>query len=110
MSEMKQFRQGDVLLIQVPSLPKKQEGKEIERDPNGRIVLALGEATGHAHALRADADAVLMSFGAERYLKVKQPARLWHEEHDPIDLDGGSVFKVVIQSEYDPVKMRQVQD
>jgi hypothetical protein len=107
---MKQFRQGDVLLIQVPSVPKKGEGKEVPRDPQGRIVLALGEATGHAHALRADADAVLMSFGAERYLKTKAPARLWHEEHDPIDLDGGATFRVIIQSEYDPVKMRQVQD
>ncbi len=42
------IRQGDVLLVPVKSLPIG--AKEIPLD-KGRIVLAYGEVTGHAHAI-----------------------------------------------------------
>ena len=42
------FRQGDVGLIPVASLP--DGAKKVPRD-KGRIVLAYGEVTGHAHAI-----------------------------------------------------------
>jgi hypothetical protein len=44
-------RQGDVLLIPVDEIPAGL--KTVPRD-NGRVILAYGEATGHAHAVRAD--------------------------------------------------------
>lgn len=43
-----QYRQGDILLVRVEKLPGKL--KSIERE-NGRVVLAHGEATGHAHSV-----------------------------------------------------------
>jgi hypothetical protein len=46
----KTYRQGDVLLIRVDSLPTGL--REIPRD-RGRVVLAYGETTGHAHAIEA---------------------------------------------------------
>jgi len=46
----KTYRQGDVLLIRVDALPTGL--REIPRD-RGRVVLAYGETTGHAHAIEA---------------------------------------------------------
>ena len=45
------FRQGDVLLV--PVRPERLPGhaRPLPRDARGRLVLALGEATGHAHAV-----------------------------------------------------------
>lgn len=43
----KHYRQGDVAIQRIASLPKKL--KLVERDA-GRVILAHGEVTGHAHA------------------------------------------------------------
>lgn len=43
------YRQGDVLIVERKSLPK--DVVEVEPE-GGRIVLAYGERTGHAHAIR----------------------------------------------------------
>ena len=43
-----QYRQGDVLIVPVRSMPGGMARRE--RD-GGRIVLAYGEVTGHAHAI-----------------------------------------------------------
>lgn len=103
---MRQFRQGDVLLVATISIPCTLAPQERE---NGRIILAHGEATGHSHAI-ADQGAIL--FGAdiaERYLKVSRPVRLYHEEHDEIRLPAGT-YRVVIQREYSPEEIRRVVD
>ena len=44
-----QFRQGDVYLEQIKSLPSNLQIKE--PDLPGKIVLAYGEATGHHHSI-----------------------------------------------------------
>jgi hypothetical protein len=44
------FRQGDVLLVRIDDLPAGL--KEAPRDKHGHIVLALGESSGHRHAIR----------------------------------------------------------
>ena len=48
----KMYRQGDVLIRRLKKLPPEPEGgsEKVERD-NGRVVLAYGEVTGHAHAI-----------------------------------------------------------
>ena len=70
-----QFRQGDVLLERVSSLPTKVT--PVARDERGRLVLMLGEATGHAHAI-LEPNAVLYQAAdvAERYLEVRESAEL----------------------------------
>ncbi len=90
------FRQGDVLLLAVEGLP---EGAAPERR-SGRIVLAEGEATGHAHAI-AEPDARAFTHDGQRYLLTKSIAQLVHEEHAPIEVPPGT-WRVVIQREYAP--------
>lgn len=66
----KMYRQGDVLIQQIASLPSKLN--PVPRE-NGRIVLAHGEVTGHAHAL---AEAGTKKFTGEdgaEYFDVKGP-------------------------------------
>ena len=43
------YRQGDVLIVPITSIPKTVE--PIARE-QGRIILAHGEVTGHAHAIK----------------------------------------------------------
>ena len=90
------FRQGDVLLLAVDALP---EGATAERR-SGRIVLAEGEVTGHAHAI-AEPDARAFTHEGQRYLLTKSVAQLVHEEHAPIEVPAGT-WRVVIQREYEP--------
>jgi hypothetical protein len=90
-------RQGDVLLVPVETIP--ETAKPVARD-RGRVILAYGEVTGHAHAV-ADATAVELRDGDQRYLRVPRPVTLRHEEHGPIDVRPGS-YRIVIQREYVP--------
>lgn len=94
-------RQGDVLLVPVEQAPVDVEPVELDR---GRIVLAHGEATGHAHVVEGEAAELVSAAGAEElYLLVhgETPALLRHDEHDPIPLDPGA-YRVVRQREYAP--------
>jgi hypothetical protein len=90
------YRQGDVLLVPLNVMPTNL--KRVARK-GGRIILALGEATGHAHAV-ADADAELLDAGFDRILRIgEEGATLSHEEHAPIRLPAGA-YRVVLQREY----------
>lgn len=90
------YRQGDVLVMRVDgTMPAG--AKSVKREA-GRIVLAHGELTGHAHAI-ASKRASLWSKGEERFLKVRERAFIQHEEHAPITLPPG-LYKVIRQREY----------
>jgi len=103
------YRQGDVLLIRCARIP---EGEPVPRE-HGRIVLAHGEATGHAHALVDDEAAFTETRPAKgaprRYLRLVKPARLFHDEHSPIELPPGR-YEVRRQREYTPDDIRTVAD
>lgn len=90
------FRQGDVLLVEVPQVPEEAEPEA----RSGRIVLAEGEATGHAHAIH-ERDARTFTHEGERFLLTRSRAQLVHEEHGPIEVPEGA-WRVVIQREYEP--------
>jgi hypothetical protein len=88
---MKIIRQGDVLLVPVPVPNGKPAGATPVPLDKGRIVLAYGEVTGHAHAIAIDPEAVVntavrkaqlhaLSNGT-RLLEVREPVTLTHEEH-----------------------------
>jgi hypothetical protein len=101
-----QLAQGDVLLVPCLEIPKR--AKEVERD-KGRVVLAYGEVTGHAHAI-ADRKARLMRFSGVDYLEVGgKVATLKHEEHGEIEIPQGT-YRVVKQREYAFGQGRQVAD
>jgi hypothetical protein len=118
------YRQGDVLLVAVGGVPA---GASPVGRRGGRLVLAYGEATGHAHTIDSD-DAALFDGGpTERpvvsrgdssnsfilavrpeaarsvYLDVRgvEPVLLRHQEHDSILVDPGT-YRVVRQREYAP--------
>jgi hypothetical protein len=98
-------RQGDVLLIP----DEHPEGSRRVR-PAPRLILAEGEATGHAHAIRSRAgsqhpDAYLLERDTDRWLVAEREVTLEHEEHAAIAVAPG-VYRVVIQREYVPPRLR----
>lgn len=106
--KLKIYRQGDVLIEQIAALPAAVQ----ERKPSkGRIILALGEATGHHHALeeRDAADWWKTEGTEEQFLDVKTATEVTHQEHAPIVLPPGS-YRVHRQREYTPEAIRNVAD
>lgn len=107
------YRQGDVLIMAVPegAVPKTLVATpSVARDARGRLVLALGEVTGHAHAVQGPGK--LIREGAATgpmLLHLPQGGRVVHEEHAPITLPKGW-FRVIRQREYVPGSIRIIAD
>lgn len=103
---MKIYRHGDVLISPVDAIPEDVRKRS-------DLVLAMGEVTGHAHAVEtADfaelyegTSAVSQSARASAevlFLRVVGgPARVVHPEHNTIQLPIG-LYRVWRQREYDP--------
>lgn len=108
---MKPFmaRQGDVLIVSADAIANI--GEIVPRD-KGRIVLAYGEVTGHAHAI-LDREAELREIpGTEdRFLRIMSQSgvELKHEEHSTIIIPPGA-YIVRRQREYSPEAIRFVAD
>jgi hypothetical protein len=105
------YRQGDVLLIPVSGELLPAGARPVPRDARHRLVLALGEVTGHAHAVAAR-DAELFAVPDEvdrRFLRIGSTSLLTHEEHRAIPLPPG-LYRVVRQREYSPEAVRRVAD
>ena len=100
------YRQGDVLLMAVKAIPKKAQ--QVAPDERGRVVLAYGEVTGHAHALDSR-EVVEWTAEGERFIQSALGAMLKHEEHSTIALPAGT-YKVIQQKEYSPEGLRNVAD
>jgi hypothetical protein len=107
-----QFRQGDVLIERyfvldpgividmIDAIPEEIIGTE----RTGRVVLAYGEATGHAHALCGTIDVIRVKDQppeTPRYLRVVGDlnALLSHEEHGAIPVAPG-LYRVTRQVEW----------
>jgi hypothetical protein len=116
-------RQGDVLLVRIDKMPA---GVVPVDGQSRKIVLALGEATGHHHRIEdhvsiapgaADeiAEAAIArarlyrSKDGTRDLEVKDPVNLEHEEHATITLAPG-IYELPVQCEYTAELVRRVQD
>ncbi|HZG03880.1 MAG TPA: hypothetical protein VE546_09925 [Streptomyces sp.] len=107
------YRQGDVLIVPVDeeALPEHVPGRPgLPRDARGRMVLALGEVTGHAHAVVGPGKLVREAgpFGP-MLLHLPDGGRVVHEEHAAIPLPRGW-YRVVRQREYVPGAVRIVAD
>jgi hypothetical protein len=101
---MELYRQGDVLIRRINSLPKK---KAIKR-ASGHIL--EGEATGHIHRTEDQTKADVLEIDDGLYLRVgAEGVRIIHEEHDAITLPPGN-FEIVRQREYSPEAIRNVAD
>ncbi len=98
------YRQGDVLIRQIVSLPKQKA----VRQTSG--VLAEGETTGHAHRVENMTATEVFEIGNGLYLRVgEEGVRIVHEEHAPITLPAGN-YEVIRQREYSPEEIRNVED
>ncbi|WP_328472438.1 hypothetical protein OHA21_09905 [Actinoplanes sp. NBC_00393] len=102
------YRQGDVLIVAVGEVPACAP---VPRDRRGRMVLARGEATGHAHVIGGPGLQLLADLDDPSLMFVDVPeyGRVTHEEHGPISLPAGK-YRVVRQREYIPGAFRPVAD
>lgn len=97
-----QFRQGDVLLEKVDSLPTTAT-------PVGHNTVAKGEKSNHHHLATGDTLLYEDTKTGTSYLVVNTEGKLEHinvitnlmAEHNPIVLEKG-VYEVVHQREYNP--------
>ncbi len=95
------YRQGDVLLVPVAALPRRTHPQD---GPEGRHVLALGEATGHSHTMGADRVRCFREDGTGRaFVEVPGPdhAELVLQELDPVRFEPG-LYEVRLHREYRP--------
>jgi hypothetical protein len=101
----KLYRQGDVLIEQIAEIPRSAKRSK------GKIVLAHGEATGHAHTIedRDSADWWVLPDGEQQYLEVAKGAEVVHQEHSTIALPAGR-YRVTRQREYSPEAIRVMAD
>ena len=99
---MKQYRQGDTLLVKTEK--PLETGEAISRD---RIVVARGEATGHAHVLEGAVAEFLVD--GQRVIWVEAPATYTHDEHAPQTIMPGW-YVAPEQMEYTPREIRRVTD
>jgi hypothetical protein len=97
------FRQGDVLIQKVQLIPPTAV-----KQP--KCILALGEATGHAHQIKDGAYLLIDTDGAKYVEVLGAEATVTHEEHGPITLTGPAVYRIRQQREYTPEEIRNVRD
>ena len=126
------FRQGDVLVMPIEARPAESD-LELIGDEGRSIVLAHGEATGHAHAIYPDRDIAeavhsnpnpatlyrLMNVAKYcattlttdcMYLEARTRCFLRHEEHDTISFPAGH-YVVIRQHEGNEMnELRRVAD
>ncbi|MET8648557.1 MULTISPECIES: hypothetical protein [Nocardia] len=107
------YRQGDVLIMPLneSAVPDSAaHAPSVARDARGRLVLALGEVTGHAHAVQGPGR-LIREAGATgpMLLHLPEGGRVVHEEHAAIGLPKGW-YRVVRQREYVPGSVRIVAD
>lgn len=113
MKKPNQIRQGDVLIERIA----KTEITKIQPREDGKIVLAHGEVTGHAHAIVGDGrKSKEMTVQAQSaplvvsQLEIDEAlTMLRHEEHATAKLPRGE-YQVIRQREYSPEAIRNVAD
>lgn len=107
----RKYRQGDVLVVESTKSPKELTPVPLE---GGRLILAHGEVTGHAHVVVGGTAELFTPSDAadleERFLRIEgEDAELVHDEHGTIALPPGD-YRVLRQREYTPEAIRTVAD
>lgn len=98
------YRHGDVL-IRASELP---EGAMPVIPGKRGVVLAEGEATGHAHTMDAETT-TMYELNGMRWIVVEEDTALNHQEHNTLIIPQG-VWVVKQQREYTPQGIRNVLD
>jgi hypothetical protein len=100
------YRQGDVLIERIRMLPEEVKAGKPE---NGKIILALGEVTGHAHVVPAELAKSFVDENGGLFIEVEEEAEVLHEEHATLRLPAG-IYRITHQREYTPEAIRNVAD
>ena len=87
---MRLYRQGDVVLREIPALPGGAR-------PTAERVLAYGEKTGHSH--RLEGQGRVWRQDTRLYLVLEQPSQVVHEDHRSVTVQPG-LYEIVGQREY----------
>ncbi len=97
------WRQGDVFIAPVPSIPRRARLR-----PGG--VLVEGELTGHSHRVADLRTAEVLEADDSLFLRVlADTTTVVHQEHGPITLARGT-YRIWGQREYSPEAIRRVLD
>lgn len=106
------YRHGDVVIEALAEPPLT--GAALPS--RGGVTLALGEATGHSHAIRTTEAEIFLppdvtadNDNGTRLLLLKAPADLRHEEHTTIRLPAGW-YRTRIKRQYSPDGWANVAD
>jgi hypothetical protein len=103
-------RQGDVLIMEESKKATTKDHREVKHDPDGSLVLAHGEVTGHHHRIRGVSSTLLRAEGiSDAVLTMGSSGILVHEEHAPIEIPAGT-YVVRRQMEYSEQDVRLVAD
>lgn len=114
---MKIYRQGDILLIKLDKKPDLKETQKL----NSKVIVGLGEATGHKHQIKEhavfhapsqkDVEFFAISGGSDVpiFIEITNNTELLHEEHSKISLSPGW-YKPIRQREYEPERIKYVSD
>ena len=108
MNHRRLYAQGDILIERVDNLDP-DKFNSVAADPDGAVVLARGEVTGHRHAIHGGAvmfrdDSLARGMPTELYIGhirvTATEALLGHEEHATIRLPKGT-YRVRRQREFE---------
>ena|SRR3990167_2652511 len=105
------YRQGDVLIVAIEKHVMPREGEPVARE-NGRLVLAHGEATGHAHVIKDGRAALFRDqklAAIFMHISGDGPVALEHDEHETVRIPPGD-YQIIRQREYSPEAIRNVAD
>jgi hypothetical protein len=107
------IRHGDILLrpVEAPEAIGVEAPEAIGEysEPGERLVLATGEATGHAHVLHGLAIAYAPMQRDRALVQLLEPGELRHEEHKTIQVPPGW-YEVIRQRVYAPTAPAWVRD
>lgn len=110
-----QMRQGELLFIEVDSIP---DGLEVADGENGHLIIGHSE-TGHHHVIdisRSKSAQHLIDKTNQfiSYLSVNDNCEVKHlrdfDTHKSLPLEGGKKYQVRRRREYSPEGLRRVQD
>ena len=101
-------QQGDVFMVPVDEIPAGAEKVKVQ---GGRLVLAEGEVTGHAHVITDTKAATMHKVGDKLYVSAKKPVEVTHEEHGTVKLPKGTwEVSKVLEFDHFAMEAREVAD
>ncbi len=113
------YQQGDIIMIAIDASQEQTIKRFISKgqiNKNNEYVIAHGEQTGHTHTVDADKSKLTTlttttGYNIYKFLSVKKPAEIKHQEHKTIILPQGDyIIRNVQIYDYINEEIRPVDD